>query len=309
VTAAGRWRLGEAPWLEPDPRAPGPRFRVLVDNDFAGDPDGLVQLAHHLLSPSVEIRGVIGSHLPVGGPFPPVPDSAARACAKVAELFDVMGLDAGDVVHEGSALPLGDRSTPRESAAVRAILAEAFRDDPRPLYLACGGGLTDLASAWLVEPSLASRITLVWIGGPAVPEFNVSIDPVAAEVVLGSDIPLWQVPRDVYRSCEVPLAELRRRMAPQGRLGGWLHDRLLEALHDYVWPLSGGRSEAFCLGDSPLVLLTALQSGFDPDTTAAEHVDRPDGPPGRVYTRLDTRFMVEDLFAKLAEFADWQASG
>ena len=38
-----------------------PRMRVIIDNDFAGDPDGLLQLAHHLLSPSVDIRAVIGS--------------------------------------------------------------------------------------------------------------------------------------------------------------------------------------------------------------------------------------------------------
>jgi len=29
----------------------GARARVIIDNDFAGDPDGLFQLAHHVLSP------------------------------------------------------------------------------------------------------------------------------------------------------------------------------------------------------------------------------------------------------------------
>ena len=37
-----------------------PRIRVIVDNDFGGDPDGLFQLVHQVLSPSVEIRGIIG---------------------------------------------------------------------------------------------------------------------------------------------------------------------------------------------------------------------------------------------------------
>jgi hypothetical protein len=32
-----------------------PRQRIIIDNDFGGDPDGLFQLAHHLASPSVEI--------------------------------------------------------------------------------------------------------------------------------------------------------------------------------------------------------------------------------------------------------------
>src|SRR5689334_1342296 len=38
-----------------------PRQRVLCDNDYGGDPDGLVQLAHHLLCDSVDLRCVIGS--------------------------------------------------------------------------------------------------------------------------------------------------------------------------------------------------------------------------------------------------------
>ena len=32
----------------------GPRYRVISDNDYSGDPDGLFQLVHHLLSPSLE---------------------------------------------------------------------------------------------------------------------------------------------------------------------------------------------------------------------------------------------------------------
>ncbi|MET0729471.1 MAG: nucleoside hydrolase, partial [Acidimicrobiales bacterium] len=40
-----------------------PRVRVILDNDYAGDPDGLVELAHHLLSPGVDIRFVIGGQL------------------------------------------------------------------------------------------------------------------------------------------------------------------------------------------------------------------------------------------------------
>ena len=40
-----------------------PRIRVIIDNDFGGDPDGLFQLTHAMLSPSIEVRAVIGSHL------------------------------------------------------------------------------------------------------------------------------------------------------------------------------------------------------------------------------------------------------
>ena len=42
--------------------------RVVVDNDWAGDPDGLVALAHHLLSPTNRVTAVTSSFLdPVFG--------------------------------------------------------------------------------------------------------------------------------------------------------------------------------------------------------------------------------------------------
>jgi len=56
-----------------------PRMRVIIDNDFGGDPDGLFELVQHILSPSVEIRGIIGSHLKPGDGFDPSKETAANA--------------------------------------------------------------------------------------------------------------------------------------------------------------------------------------------------------------------------------------
>jgi hypothetical protein len=72
--------------------------------------------------------------------------------------------------------------------------------------------------------------------------------------------------------------------------------------------------EIYILGDSPLVLLTALQSSFHPDTASSAWVTmpcprildtgayepNPDGRPIRVYTTVDARLVLEDLYAKLA---------
>ena len=63
------WRLGTAPWAEIALTAP--RARVIVDNDFSGDPDDFFQLVHHLLSPTVEIPFVVASHLRPGDPMDP----------------------------------------------------------------------------------------------------------------------------------------------------------------------------------------------------------------------------------------------
>jgi inosine-uridine nucleoside N-ribohydrolase len=302
-----------------------PRMRIAVDNDFSGDPDGLVQLAHHALSPSVDLRLVIGSHLRPDDPFDPTGTTADNAAALAREILALAGRD--DVpVRAGSNAALADRRTPVASPAARALVAEAMRDDvDTPLYVCAGAGLTEIASAWLIEPRIAERLTLVWIGGPehldlAVPppgampiEYNLLIDVRAASVVFGdSSIPIWQVPRDAYRQTLASFAELRARMAGQGPLG----ERLFAAL-DGVRTMAGERremGETYALGDSPLVLLTALQSAFEPDPSSSRYVVRetpgigddgqyrpsPGARPLRVYTHIDNRLMLEDLYAKLA---------
>ena len=75
-----------------------PRTRVLIDNDFAGDPDGLFQLVHHALSPSVEIPVVISSHLGVGDFFDPS-DRQADHGAAIAE--QTLGVKSGGTTADG----------------------------------------------------------------------------------------------------------------------------------------------------------------------------------------------------------------
>src|SRR4051794_37336283 len=69
----------------------GPRVRVISDNDYAGDPDGLFQLAHHALSPSVELRAVLSSHLAPGDPFDDTGRSAAHGAAAASRVLDLLG--------------------------------------------------------------------------------------------------------------------------------------------------------------------------------------------------------------------------
>src|SRR4051794_22506962 len=44
-----------------------PKSRVIVDNDFAGDPDGLLALAHHLLTDAAIVRGVTTTSIAAEG--------------------------------------------------------------------------------------------------------------------------------------------------------------------------------------------------------------------------------------------------
>jgi purine nucleosidase len=301
------------------------RVRVISDNDYGGDPDGLVQLAHHLLSASVDVRLVVGGQVPTYDPSWS-PASAMESEARARELVQLIGREDVPIV-AGSNDALSGPTEPQMTAAAEAIVQEAMRDDTEvPLFVTCGGSLTNIASAWLMEPRIAERLTLLWIGGReyddladplprALPvEYNTSIDIVAAQVVFNtSSLVLWQVPQNVYRQVLASRAELLLRMRPQGEVGEHLFrslDQFADAMQAYGLPVG----ETFILGDSPLVLLSALHSSFSPSPSSSEWIERPRfglldsghydstriGPTIRIFTRLDTRLLMEDLYAKLS---------
>lgn len=67
------------------------------------------------------------------------------------------------------------------------------------------------------------------------------------------------------------------------------------------------------MGDSPLVLFSALQSAFDPDTSSSAFTEMPapqiddkgnyilntEGRIIRVYQSVDARLLMEDFYCKL----------
>jgi len=302
-----------------------PRMRVIIDNDFGGDPDGLFQLAHHLLSPSVEIRAIIGSHLRAGDFFDQSTTQAQNAARKAQDLVNVMGLKTTVPILAGSNVAMPNDSTPVKSDAVNFIIKEAMRTDTKlPLYVVCGAGLTEIASALLTSPEIAGKLTLIWIGGSeytdlaypppnySTPEYNLNIDIAAARVVFNrSNVPIWQVPRDAYRQAIIPYSQLLLKVKPQGKTGAYLTtvlEDLMKAVQKYI-----NLGETYILGDSPLVLLTALQTSFEPDpassfysmrmspliTTQGTYAVNQSGRMIRVYTDLDVELMFSDFFAKL----------
>ncbi|MFA5769493.1 MAG: family 43 glycosylhydrolase [Bacteroidales bacterium] len=303
-----------------------PRMRVIIVNDFGGDPDGLVQLAHHLLCGSTEITAIIGSHLTDRTSFDRSVGSVELACRKAGEVVSLLGMQDRVPVLPGAETGMTDPGEPVDSPGARKIIAEALRTDTdMPLYVVCGSGLTDVASAWLMEPSIAGRFTLVWIGGPeyegmAFPppgysevEYNVSICIPAVQTVFNlSDIPLWQVPRNAYRQCIYSFDEIQNRIKPAGPAGAYLA-RSLEEVTDNMNRWGNPMGETYILGDSPLVLLTSLQSNWEPDPSSSlyrlvpapevdengQFLENPGGRLIRVYDRLDLRLMFGDMEAKL----------
>jgi len=305
----------------------GARVRLLLVNDLAGDVDGLFAAVHAVLSPSLDLRGIIATGTPVRS------ESAANATAIAHEMLSVMGRERQVQVFTGAEHKLPAPMTPDRSAGTMAIIQEAMRTDSAlPLYVAVGGGLTEVASALMTAPEIAQKFTLIWIGGGVYPagsasEYNFSIDRQAARYVFNDTlVPLWQVPDATYAQCQVSITELHDRVARQGAIGKWLYAKMYETIRTYGERYKLNSGETWTMGDSPLVLLSALSAAQPTEMTPVKRYEgtgasrfetifapllqangtyqpRTDGRRIRAYHSLDTRLMFEDFYAKLQQAA------
>lgn len=285
-------------------------LRVIIDTDAANEADDQFAIAQALLSPRLDIRAICAAHFGDEKSPHSMEDS-------YQEILKVVGLlnHKCDVFHmpvlRGAEKALTD-DTVALSEGAEAIIAEALREDERPLYVVSLGALTNVASALRAEPTIADRMTLIWIGGNVYPEggweYNLKNDLTAARVVFSSRVPLWQVPRNTYQMMLVSIAELALQVRPQGELGRYLFEHMVEWGHTFWGKRSKMRTgECWYLGDSPAIGLLLNEHEFCYHYERAPEIrDDMTYAPGtadreiRVYDRIDSRFILSDLYAKLA---------
>ncbi len=285
------------------------QMRVIVSSDVKNEADDPFAIVHQLLTPLFDVRGIIAAHFETKAPGTETTmEQSYRELEKLlaaAEMDDVPAL-------RGCTAPLASDGDAPRSEGVDFLIAEALRDDPRPLYVTVQGALTDVAAALNRCPAIGEKLTVVWIGGfpypQGGPEFNLMQDVCAARAVMASAAAVWQIPLNVYSAMEVSMAELAARVRPCGRIGRYLYDQMEDYnLHsDEPWELRKG--ENWCLGDSPVVgalLQCAWRGNFH--TQAAplisddmRYLPNPGGKEIRVYDAVDVRMILEDMYAKLA---------
>src|ERR1700746_2221822 len=205
------------------------KSRVILNTDAKNEADDQYAIVHAILTPSFDLHGIISAHFGSRKSATSQRDSHEE----ILRLLDLMGIKGQILVPAGAPRALPDEVTPVPSEGSALIIAEALKDDPRPLHVAFLGPLTDMASALLEEPAIAERnVVVVWIGGAdwpvGGPEFNLSNDIKAANVVFRSKVQLWQIPSTVYKRMAVSDAELATRVYDQGAIGKYLVEQLIE---------------------------------------------------------------------------------
>lgn len=285
------------------------RRRVIVNTDAKNEADDQYAIVHALLTPSFDIRGVIAAHFGTRRND----QSEQESYDEIMLLLKLMGWEEKGVrVEHGAPHALPDVNTPVPSDGARLIIEEALKEDDRPLYVLFYGPLTDMAAALLMEPRIDTpKLKVVWIGGGAWPvggpEFNLSNDIHAANVVMASNVEVWQLSSAIYRRMGVSYAELFERVYPHKELGRYLVEEVIRFNNTYN---SAGPIEYRSLGDSPAVGVVMNEScgGWQwrpapqfAETMHYKHTGQ--HRPIRVYDTIDPRFILEDFFAKLAQWA------
>ena len=284
---------------------PEARQRVIVNTDAKNECDDQFAIVQAILTPSFELHGIIPAHFGDKKSKTSLKDSHDETML----LLKLMKLEGKVRVEDGAAVPMPDETTPVDSPGARLIIDEAMKDDDRPLFVAFYGPVTDIASALLLEPKIAERnIVVIWIGGGHWPaggrEYNLSNDIHAANVLMKSKLTVWQVPRTAYRTMSVTYAEMIEKVSPCGEIGKYLVEQVIE-YNMRTDPHMEYRS----LGDSPCIgLILDPEAGkwewrpapeFD---AQMKYVHTGQNRPIRVYESVNTRFVHEDLWAKLAQF-------
>jgi purine nucleosidase len=270
----------------------GPRLtRLLIDTDTASDDAVALLMALRAEAASVVAITVVAGNVPLPQAIQnalytrdlvdgTAPVYAGRAGPRVGDLHTAQFVHGEDGMGD-IGLELSGRE-PDEGDAVD-VLVDTIRAEPGELTLVTLGPLTNVAEAFERAPDVAAKLDrLVLMGGAAdavgnmtaVAEFNVWVDPEAAQIVFGSGAPIEMVGWDISRKFAAfdedeqvalralgPLGEFA--VDTQATLNGWAREKTGLPGFDYPDPI------AMAVALDPSVATSTRRFHVDVETTGA----------------------------------------
>jgi purine nucleosidase len=212
--------------------------KIIIDTDPGQDDAVAILLA--LASPELDVVGIttVAGNVPL-----PLTSKNARVVCELAGREDVRifaGCDrpmarklvTAEYVHGKSGLDgitLPDPTMPLAEGHAVDFLIECLREEaPGTVTLCPIGPLTNIATAFRRAPDIVPRVAeIVLMGGayfevgnvtPAA-EFNIYVDPEAAEIVFGSGVPIVVRPLDVTHKALTTRARVEAFRALGTRVG------------------------------------------------------------------------------------------
>ena len=166
------------------------RIPILIDTDANNELDDQHALAYAFFNRDVfDVVGVTVNNTPHGGGI----EGHFQEAERVMKLCDVQGeipLHRGAEKNLNDIKPFLDESAFDGKDAVDFIIESAQEDRDEKLVLIPIGKMTNIALALAKEPSIESRIRVVWLGSnyPESGEYNLWSDPDAVNSVIETHV-------------------------------------------------------------------------------------------------------------------------
>ncbi len=282
--------------------------RLVIDTDTYNEVDDQFALAYALRSVEhMSVEAIYAAPFHNDRSAGPA-DGMLRSFDEIHRVLQRMALPSPPPVFRGSERFLLGKRQPVPSEAVSNLVERAMATTPTdpPLYIAAIGAITNIASALLIEPAIADRIVVIWLGGTpgyesSACEFNLQQDPEAARVVFDSGVPLIWIPCQPVASHLVTTTyELAAHLDQCGDIGQYL----LQIVREYD-PKTPAWSKVIWDIAAPAWLVNAawLPTREVPSPVLTDTLTwqtEPDRHPIRMATYVHRDQVFANLFAKLS---------
>ena len=293
------------------PTVPTGRVDVVLDTDAYNEIDDQYAIAY-LLRSEEKLNCVAMYAAPFSNHQTRVDEGMEKSYDELLKILRLCDReDMIPVCYKGSDKYLENESTPVISDAARDLVARAnAHSAEKPLYVVAIGAITNVASALLIDPDIADKIVVVWLGGHALhwkdtKEFNMLQDVAAARVVFSKATRLVQLPcMGVVSSFAVSQPELETYLIGVNPLCDYLAKNTIRYENQWnegrpwakqIWDVT---AVAWLLNDGDRFMEAIPMPVHIPEYD--HRYGLPTGDRLMLYVRhIDRTLLLEDLFNKL----------
>jgi len=268
--------------------------KIIVDADTGNEVDDLYALARILLEPTVEVTALNAAHWQTS--HWSIENSMENSHRLNQQLLGEMNMKVK--TFRGAPARMydwGDRA--QHSAAAYEIIRQA--KETEELTVLVLGALTNVASAIFIQPDIASKLKVYWLGTTMNFEtkvlkrndFNPLMDPFALDYLLDSEAKMHIIPVNVASAMQISFDEMETKIGNHF-LGRHLQERWLNHID--------GERRQRTLWDLALIALF-----IHPEMAEAEVVmtSRDSGNrPITFYKSIDADAIYQDFYQTLLAF-------
>ena len=177
--------------------------KVILDSDMYAEVDDQYALAYCMGCDKIDLLSVSAAHFDDPGRFSDIKDAMEMGYKEIFRVYDACGIPHDRYPAFKGAPNSIEKSgviAPQDSPAAQNII-KTVKESDEIVYVLVTGPCTAVVSAYLMDPSIADNMCVLWLGAHCfdipncyVRECNLDGDYIAGKLLFNLDIPLLLIP-------------------------------------------------------------------------------------------------------------------